>query len=133
MGVLGISSMREVRRGPARTCGPRQPRAPLQAAPARARPTLPTPHAPPPPAPCTRPAAPTHLAPPAPCTRPAPLPQLEDFLIAHCFYPGALKGKLDQAARSLQVHQAISRDVRPEQLPQLAAALDSWCVGLGGA
>lgn len=29
--------------------------------------------------------------------------QLEDFLIAHCFYPGLLKGKLDQAARCLQV------------------------------
>ncbi|GBF99519.1 COP9 signalosome complex subunit [Raphidocelis subcapitata] len=52
--------------------------------------------------------------------------ELEDFLIAHCFYSGALRGKLDQAARSLQVHQALSRDVRPERLPRLAAALDSW-------
>ena len=57
---------------------------------------------------------------------PSPAAQLEDFLIAHCFYPGALRGKLDQSARSLQVHHAVSRDVRPQQLPQLAAALGSW-------
>ncbi|KAI8469997.1 MAG: hypothetical protein J3K34DRAFT_521680 [Monoraphidium minutum] len=71
--------------------------------------------------------------------------ELEDFLIAHCFYSGLIKGKLDQAARTLQarprgppleaplldaprlaVHQASSRDVRPEELPRLAGALDSW-------
>ena len=34
---------------------------------------------------------------------PAPTHQLEDFLIAHCFYSGLLRGKLDQSARRLQV------------------------------
>lgn len=53
--------------------------------------------------------------------------QLEAFLIEHLLYTGALKGKLDPARRALVVHEAAGRDVRPERLPELAAALDGWC------
>eukprot|EP00798_Chlamydomonas_sp_ICE-L_P011183 gene11183-18797_t len=43
--------------------------------------------------------------------------ELEDFIITECFYnSSSIKGKLDHKLSCLQVHNVISRDVRPQQL-----------------
>ncbi|KAG1672609.1 hypothetical protein FOA52_002089 [Chlamydomonas sp. UWO 241] len=52
--------------------------------------------------------------------------EVEDFIIAECFYTGVVKGKLDQRQRCLQVHDVIGRDVRPSELGTLAAGLGTW-------
>ena len=51
---------------------------------------------------------------------------LEDLLINECMATGLVRGKLDQKARRFEVHQAIGRDIRPGQLPELIATLDAW-------
>mmetsp|Transcript_34671 Transcript_34671/g.58253 ORF Transcript_34671/g.58253 Transcript_34671/m.58253 type:complete len:255 (+) Transcript_34671:222-986(+) len=52
--------------------------------------------------------------------------QLEDFLINDCMYTGVILGKLDQQQRCLEVHHAIGRDIRPGQLKNMVAMLNSW-------
>ena len=52
--------------------------------------------------------------------------ELEDFLINECISPGLARGKLDQRRACFEVHQAIGRDIRPGQLPELIATLDAW-------
>lgn len=52
--------------------------------------------------------------------------ELEDLVISDCFYPGLLKGKLDQKKRCLQVHEAIARDVKTEHIPALVSGLGAW-------
>ena len=52
--------------------------------------------------------------------------ELEDLLISDCFYPGLLKGKLDQKQRCLHVHEAVARDIRPENIPTLVTGLGTW-------
>ncbi|GAB4817609.1 hypothetical protein N2152v2_004655 [Parachlorella kessleri] len=52
--------------------------------------------------------------------------ELEDLLITDCFYSGLLRGKLDQERKSLQIEEAFCRDVRPEELGDVAAALQGW-------
>ena len=37
-----------------------------------------------------------------------------------------VRGKLDQRRACFEVHQAIGRDIRPGQLPELIATLDAW-------
>ena len=54
------------------------------------------------------------------------LDELEDFLINECIGPGLARGKLDQRRACFEVHQAIGRDIRPGQLPELIATLDAW-------
>lgn len=54
------------------------------------------------------------------------LRQLEDVLISDCIYGGLLKGRLDQKNRCLHVGDALARDVAPERLPEVAAALQGW-------
>jgi hypothetical protein len=54
--------------------------------------------------------------------------ELEDLLISDCFYPGIVKGKLDQRQRSLHVQEVIGRDVRMEELPLIMAGLGQWWV-----
>ena len=53
--------------------------------------------------------------------------QLEDLLITDCFHSGIVKGKLDQRAQRLHVHESIARDVRREQLQPILDAVASWC------
>mmetsp|Transcript_36891 Transcript_36891/g.93121 ORF Transcript_36891/g.93121 Transcript_36891/m.93121 type:complete len:280 (-) Transcript_36891:244-1083(-) len=52
--------------------------------------------------------------------------ELEDFIITECCYTSVIKGKLDQRASCLLIHDAIGRDVRPEQLAELEAGLAAW-------
>lgn len=52
--------------------------------------------------------------------------ELEDLVISECFYPGLLKGKLDQRQRCLHVYEAIARDVRPQEIPALVSGLGAW-------
>lgn len=52
--------------------------------------------------------------------------ELEDLLISECYYPGLLKGKLDQKQGCLHVHQVIARDVRAEAIPSLVQGLGNW-------
>ena len=56
------------------------------------------------------------------------LRELEDLLITECFYASIISGKLDQQAACLHVHAALGRDVRPDQLGDIKAALQKWCV-----
>ena len=53
--------------------------------------------------------------------------ELEDLLITDCFHSGIIKGKLDQRAQRLQIHESIARDVRPEQLQPILDAVATWC------
>lgn len=53
--------------------------------------------------------------------------ELEDLLITDCFHSGIVKGKLDQRAQRLTVHESIARDVRAEQLQPILDAVASWC------
>ena len=50
--------------------------------------------------------------------------ELEDFVINHCIYAGALAGKLDQKRGRLEVEYAAGRDVHPE-VRRLSSALSS--------
>ena len=52
--------------------------------------------------------------------------QLEDLLISQCFYPGLIRGKLDQRQRCLHVHQAAARDVRPQEVAAILQGLQNW-------
>lgn len=52
--------------------------------------------------------------------------QLEDLLISQCFYPGLIKGKLDQKERCLHVQHAVARDVRQEEVPPIIQGLQNW-------
>lgn len=52
--------------------------------------------------------------------------ELEDLLITGAFYAGLLRGKLDQAGACLRVEDAFARDVRPEEVGDVAAALGDW-------
>ena len=52
--------------------------------------------------------------------------QLEDFVIGECFYAGIIKGKLDQHKQCLHVHDAISRDIRREELVSILQGLRNW-------
>lgn len=52
--------------------------------------------------------------------------ELEDILITDCFYSGLIRGRLDQEQRCLLVEEAFCRDVRPEQLGEVTAALGTW-------
>ncbi len=56
--------------------------------------------------------------------------RLEDMLITECMYTGIVKGKLDQNKACLLVREAVGRDVRPEDIPELLLELQNWCVGL---
>eukprot|EP00878_Enallax_costatus_P025374 GHUV01027146.1.p1 GENE.GHUV01027146.1~~GHUV01027146.1.p1 ORF type:complete len:172 (+),score=51.46 GHUV01027146.1:552-1067(+) len=51
---------------------------------------------------------------------------LEDFIITDCFYTGLVVGKLDQRQSCLQVHDVVSRDVRPTDTKELAEAVGNW-------
>lgn len=51
---------------------------------------------------------------------------LEDLLIADCLYGGLLRGKLDQLNKCLLVEGAFCRDVRPDQVSEVAGALGEW-------
>jgi len=51
--------------------------------------------------------------------------ELEDLVI-DCIYAGLLSGKLDQARRSVEVTYAAGRDVRPDGLADMLAALSEW-------
>lgn len=53
--------------------------------------------------------------------------ELEDLLITDCFHSGIIKGKLDQRAQCLHVHESIARDVRPQQLQPILDAIAIWC------
>ncbi|KAK9904924.1 hypothetical protein WJX75_005723 [Coccomyxa subellipsoidea] len=62
--------------------------------------------------------------------------ELEDLLITDCFHSGIVKGKLDQRAQRLTVHESIARDVRTEQLQPILDAVASWmgtCEEMAGA
>ena len=52
--------------------------------------------------------------------------QLEDFVIGECFYAGIIKGKLDQQKQCLHVDDAISRDIRREELGSILQGLHNW-------
>ena len=52
--------------------------------------------------------------------------QLEDFVIGECFYAGIIKGKLDQQQQCLHVYDAISRDIRREELGSILDGLQNW-------
>ncbi|BDA49446.1 COP9 signalosome complex subunit 7a [Coccomyxa sp. Obi] len=52
--------------------------------------------------------------------------ELEDLLITDCFHSGIIKGKLDQRAQRLQIHESIARDVRPEQLQPILDSVATW-------
>ena len=52
--------------------------------------------------------------------------ELEDLLISECFYPGLIKGKLDQRQSCLQVQEAVARDVRPQELQPIISGLANW-------
>jgi len=51
--------------------------------------------------------------------------ELEDLII-DAFYQGVILGKLDQRSKVLHVDGTMGRDVRPEQLSQVAAVLTQW-------
>ena len=51
---------------------------------------------------------------------------LEDLLIGGALYGGLLRGKLNQAGGCLRVEDAFARDVRPEGVGGVAAALGDW-------
>ena len=51
---------------------------------------------------------------------------LEDLVIA-CMYSGLLEGKLNQKQRKVHVSSATGRDVRPDAIPDMLAALERWC------
>lgn len=55
---------------------------------------------------------------------------LEDLLISDCFYPKLITGKLDQKEGALVVADAAGRDVQPDRLPNVSAALSSWCAAI---
>ena len=52
--------------------------------------------------------------------------ELEDFIINHCIYTGALSGKLDQKQRVLEVESAVGRDVHPDKLGEIVSCLEGW-------
>ena len=52
--------------------------------------------------------------------------QLEDFVIEHCIYAGAVSGKLDQRRGCLEVEYAVGRDVHPSEVGEVIGALESW-------
>ena len=52
--------------------------------------------------------------------------ELEDLLISECFYPGLIKGKLDQRQSCLHVQEAVARDVRPQELQPIISGLANW-------
>ncbi|DBA97441.1 hypothetical protein WJX77_005637 [Trebouxia sp. C0004] len=52
--------------------------------------------------------------------------ELEDLIITECFYKGIITGKLDQQRRCLQVSEALGRDVKKEQLPEILQGLQQW-------
>uniref|UniRef100_A0A7S1HS12 PCI domain-containing protein n=1 Tax=Phaeocystis cordata TaxID=118079 RepID=A0A7S1HS12_9EUKA len=52
--------------------------------------------------------------------------ELEDFLINECIYTGALSGKLDQRQGLFEVEYAAGRDIRPEKVDDIIAALEDW-------
>lgn len=52
--------------------------------------------------------------------------ELEDFIIAECFYGGVLQGRMDQKERCMQVHDVVGRDLPKSQLPQLTEQLSQW-------
>ncbi len=58
--------------------------------------------------------------------------QLEDVLISDCVYSGLIRGRLDQRQRCLLVEDAFARDVSPEALPEVAAALRAWLGAVRG-
>lgn len=51
---------------------------------------------------------------------------LEDFLIADCFYPQVIKGKLDQKSRVLHITSSINRDIKKEEISNLTKNLSEW-------
>ena len=51
--------------------------------------------------------------------------ELEDLII-DAIYSGLIKAKMDQKARVLQVHSAVSRDIRSEDLPNMIEVLKNW-------
>lgn len=53
--------------------------------------------------------------------------ELEDLII-DAIYSGLIKAKMDQKARVLQVHSAVSRDIRPEDLPHMEQVLRNWSI-----
>lgn len=57
--------------------------------------------------------------------------ELEDFLIGECIYAGIVKGKLDQHKHCLHVDDAISRDVRREDVSMIMGRLKEWYVNVG--
>ncbi|KAF2365450.1 Proteasome component (PCI) domain [Trinorchestia longiramus] len=52
--------------------------------------------------------------------------ELEDLII-EAIYADVLHGKLDQKNGVLEVDFALGRDIKPEDLPQIAATLKAWC------
>ena len=52
--------------------------------------------------------------------------ELEDLLIADCFYLGLLRGKLDQKERCLHIQEAIARDVKSDEIDPIVNGLGSW-------
>ncbi len=52
--------------------------------------------------------------------------EVEDLIISDCFYPRLVKGKLDQQRRLLHVEEAVGRDVKLEQLPDIMAGVSDW-------
>ncbi|PAA85567.1 hypothetical protein BOX15_Mlig008983g2 [Macrostomum lignano] len=53
------------------------------------------------------------------------VPELES-LLAEMITMGLFQGKLDQRDQLLQVYSCMGRDVPPEELPSLVAALEAW-------
>ncbi|XP_050737831.1 COP9 signalosome complex subunit 7b-like isoform X1 [Eriocheir sinensis] len=52
--------------------------------------------------------------------------ELEDLII-EAMYTDIIHGKLDQKNGILELDHAIGRDIKPEDLPNIVATLQSWC------
>ncbi|KAA0202085.1 hypothetical protein HAZT_HAZT001808 [Hyalella azteca] len=57
--------------------------------------------------------------------------ELEDLII-EAIYADVLHGKLDQKNGVLEVDFALGRDIKPEDLPDIAATLKAWCNNCNG-
>ncbi|CAG0895124.1 unnamed protein product [Darwinula stevensoni] len=54
------------------------------------------------------------------------LRELEDVII-EAIYADVINGKLDQRNHQLEIHRAIGRDIRPEDIKEIASTLQDWC------
>ena len=45
----------------------------------------------------------------------------------YCSLQDVINGKLDQWNHQLEIHRAIGRDIRPEDIKEIASTLQDWC------